>query len=383
MHFVEKSVPFLDLQAMHRSLASQILPVWESILANAAFVGGPEIEGFEEEFASYVGTRYCVAVSSGTDALRLALQALGIQQGDEIVTVPNTFIATTEAITQAGGRPVFVDVEPDTATMDARQVEDVITSRTRALLPVHLYGQPADMDPLLEIAARRDLHVVEDAAQSHGATYKGRKTGSMGSIGAFSFYPGKNLGACGEAGAVTTDDAELAARVRMLRDHGQPRKYCHDVEGWNARMDALQAAALRIKLRYLDAWNASRQASAARYHVWLSGSGVEPPLTACDRQHVYHLYVIRHAERDQLQNALHQAGIQSGLHYPVPLHLQKAYARMNVSTQSFPESERWSDQGLSLPIFPGMTNDQVDRVCEVLHESVGQGKDVFTESVAR
>jgi dTDP-4-amino-4,6-dideoxygalactose transaminase len=378
-----QSIPFLDLQTVHRPLLSEILSAWESILRSAAFVGGPEVEGFEKEFAAYIGARHSVGLSSGTDALCLALKAVGIRPGDEIITVPHTFIATTEAITQAGATPVFVDVDPKTATLDPSQIEDAITPRTRALVPVHLYGQPADMDPILEIAARRGLRVVEDAAQAHGATYRGRAAGCMGDIACFSFYPGKNLGACGEAGAVTTDDGELAARVAMMRDHGQPRKYYHEVEGWNARMDALQAAALRIKLRHLDKWNAARQACATLYDSGLANCGVEIPERAPDRDHVYHLYVIRHAERDRLQDELQRSGVCTGIHYPIPLHLQKAYARFGFAKGRFPVAERWAERALSLPIFPEMRDDQVDYVCEAVRNAVGRRVDVFTESVAR
>lgn len=356
-------VPFLDLRTPHRALAAEIVQQWREILDNAAFVGGPQLAGFEQEFAEYCQTTECVGVNSGTDALRLALLALGVRDGDEVITVPHTFIATTEAISQAGGRPVFVDVDPQTGTMDPGAVEAAVTPRTRVLLPVHLYGQPADMQPLIEIAQRRNVKLLEDAAQAHGAEYRGRRAGSMGAAAAFSFYPGKNLGACGEAGAVTTDDPELAARMRMLRDHGQPRKYHHDVEGYNARLDALQAAALRIKLRHLDAWNENRRRCARRYADGLAGSGVEIPHEAAGRRHVWHLYVVRHRERDALQEALGQAGVQTGLHYPVPLHLQRAYAELGYRAGDFPHSERWASEGLSLPIFPDMTDEQVDRVC--------------------
>ncbi len=363
-------IPFLDLQTPHRSLSVEILAAWQRILETAAFVGGAELEGFEREFAAYVRTAHAVGVASGTDALRLALLAMAIRPGDEVITVPHTFIATTEAITQAGGRPVFVDVDRVTGTMDPGKLEAAVTPRTRFLLPVHLYGQPADMTPLLEIARRHDLQVLEDACQAHGAEYLGRRAGSMGRAAAFSFYPGKNLGACGEAGAVTTDHAELAARVRRLRDHGQARKYEHDVEGYNARLDALQAAALRIKLRHLDGWNEARRARARRYGEVLSGSGVEVPVEAPGRKHVYHLYVIRHPERDRLRETLSDAGVGTGLHYPVPLHLQRAYAHLGLGRGAFPESERWASEGLSLPMFPEMTDEQVEQVGEAVRRGL-------------
>jgi len=363
-------VPFLDLQTPHRELASEILPAWERILHQASFVGGEELRLFEAEFAAYVGAARAVGVANGTDALRLALLAMGLAPGDEVLTVPHTFIATTEAITQAGGRPVFVDVDPVTATMDVSKVEAAITPRTRVLLPVHLYGQMADMDPLLEIARKRNLMVLEDACQAHGATYGTRKAGSMGAAAAFSFYPGKNLGACGEAGAVTTNDPALAERVSQLRDHGQARKYEHDVEGYNARLDSLQAAALRVKLRRLDSWNEARRRAAARYAKALPGTGVEIPLEAAGRKHVYHLYVVRHPDRDRVQKALGEAGIGTGLHYPVPLHLQKAYARMGFGPGSFPVAERWAAHGLSLPMFPGLSDAQIDAVAGALKRTL-------------
>ncbi len=358
-------VPFLDLQTPHREMAAEILAAWEKILREASFVGGEEIRAFEAEFAAYVGVRHAVGVANGTDALRLALLAMGLGPGDEVLTVPHTFIATTEAITQAGGRPVFVDVDPETGTMDVSKVEAALTPRTRVLLPVHLYGQTADMDPLLEIARRRGLLVLEDACQAHGAGYKGQRAGSMGTAAAFSFYPGKNLGACGEAGAVTTDDPDLAARVAQLRDHGQAQKYEHDVEGYNARLDSLQAAALRIKLRRLDAWNEARRSAASRYQSALRDV-VEVPQEAPGRSHVYHLYVIRHPDRDRLKRALGEAGIGNGLHYPVPLHLQKAYRGMGFRPGAFPVAERWASLGLSLPMFPGLGDPQIDAVAKAV-----------------
>jgi dTDP-4-amino-4,6-dideoxygalactose transaminase len=363
-------IPFLDLATPHRELAEEILPAWEKILKNAAFVGGPELAGFESEFAAYVGTSHSVGVASGTDAIRLALLAMGLQPGDEVVTVSHTFIATTEAITQAGGKVVFVDVDPVTATMDPGRLEAAIGPRTRVVLPVHLYGQPADMDPILEVARRRGLLVLEDACQAHGAEYHGRRAGSMGAAAAFSFYPGKNLGACGEAGAVTTNDADLASRIAQLRDHGQARKYHHDLEGYNGRLDSLQAAALRIKLRHLDRWNDARRLHAREYAERLSGSAVAIPEEVSGRKHVWHLYVVRHPERETIREALGAAGIGTGMHYPVPLHLQKPYASMGFGQGAFPVSERWAFQGLSLPMFPGLAESQIDRVCETLLRTI-------------
>ena len=364
-------VPFLDLKTPHRRLREEILQVWGELLDEAAFIGGAQIEEFEGDFAAYCGADDCVGVGSGTDALRLTLQAMGLRPGDEVITVAHTFIATIEAITQAGGRPVLVDVDEATGTMDVSMVEAAITRRTRVLLPVHLYGQAADMGPLLEIARRRGLRLLEDAAQAHGGRYEGRPVGSLGDAAAFSFYPGKNLGACGEAGAVTTSDPEIAARIRVLRDHGQERKYLHIVEGTNARLDALQAAALRIKLHYLDEWNEARRGVAARYDEGLAGLPVVVPAAAPGRTHVYHLYVIRHPRRDALRETLAAGGVHSGMHYPVPVHLQPAYAWLELTRGRFPHSERWADEGLSLPMFPEMTREQVNRVCDLLAQATG------------
>jgi len=368
---VIRSVPFLDLKSPHRELADEILAKWRQILEGAAFVGGPEVEAFEQEFAEFAGTEHCVGVSSGTDALRLALQAMGVGPGDEVITVPNTFIATTEAITQVGAKPVFVDVEADSATMDPADLEAAITSRTKALVPVHLYGQAADMTPILDIANRHGLLILEDAAQAHGALYHGRPVGGLGHAAAFSFYPGKNLGACGEAGAVTTSDPDLAHRVRVLRDHGQPEKYIHSVEGWNARLDALQAAALRIKLRHLGDWTRARRAAAEDYGQCLEGSGVQIPSELSGRKHVYHLYVVRHPERNRLRQALDAEGIASGLHYPIPLHLQEAYARLGHRRGDFPRAELWASEGFSLPMFPGLSRGQIEHIAEAVKVALG------------
>lgn len=359
-------IPFLDLKTPHRELSDEILAVWKRLLENAAFIGGAEVEGFEQEFAAFTEMPHCVGMSSGTDALRLAVIALGVKPGDEVITAAHTFIATTEAISQGGGKPVLVDIDPVTATLDPEAVEAAITPRTRLIVPVHLYGQPADMDPILETARRHSIRVLEDAAQAHGARYKGRAAGSMGDAAGFSFYPGKNLGACGDAGATTTPDPEIDARMRMLRDHGQSQKYHHAVEGWTARLDALQAAALRIKLRHLARWNEQRREAARWYGELLEGSALLLPREASDRVHVYHLYVVRHPDRDRIQKTLADREVASGLHYPVPLHLQKAYAGLGYSEGDFPNSERWARHGLSLPIFPGITREQVERVAEVL-----------------
>jgi dTDP-4-amino-4,6-dideoxygalactose transaminase len=360
-------VPFLDLNSQHRTLRDEILPLWEEILESASFIGGKHVGAFEEEFARACSVNHCVAVNSGTDALRFILLALNLEPGDEIITVPNTFIATTEAISQAGGKIVFVDIDPDTYNMDASKLESVITQKTKGIVPVHLYGHPADMDPILSIANKHKLWVVEDACQAHLAEYKGRKAGSMGVAGAFSFYPGKNLGACGEGGAVTTKDAELAAKVRMLRDHGQAKKYYHEMEGYNGRCDAMQAAALRVKLKYLPAWNEARRKNAQCYFELLSDlPNIILPKVADDTLPVFHLFIIRVENRDFVKRALERKGISTGLHYPIPLHLQKAYENLGLIAGSFPVSEACSNRLLSLPMYPELTQEQIHMVSDSL-----------------
>ncbi|MGH8874240.1 MAG: DegT/DnrJ/EryC1/StrS family aminotransferase [Acidimicrobiia bacterium] len=361
-----EEIPLVDLAAAHRPLIDEILAAWERILRRGSFVGGPEIEAFEAEFARYVGTSGSVAVANGTDALFLSLVAMGLQPGDEVVTVSHTFTATVQAIVRAGGRPVLVDVDPHTGTMDPDLVERAISPRTRVLLPVHLYGQTADMDPLLGIAERHGLQVLEDACQAHGAEYRGRRAGSMGRAAAFSFYPGKNLGACGDAGAVTTNDVDLANRIRMLRNHGESEKHSHEMVGVNSRLDVLQAAVLRIKLRQLDGWIEARRHWARRYHELLADTDFELPVEAPGRLHVYHLYVVRHPNRDAVRAELGKAGIRTGLHYPIPVHLQGGFRHLGLGRQAIPRSERWADHGLSLPMFPELTEDAVARVATVL-----------------
>ena len=453
-------IPFLDLVAPHEELKEELTRVFQRALETGAFVGGPAVAAFESEFAAFCGTQHCVGVSSGTDALRFALIAAGIGPGAAVVTVPNTFIATAEAITQAGARPVFVDIDERTYHMDPRKLAEYLERGcyvdsgghvvdcklgmpVRAIVPVHLYGQPADMDPILELAERYCLVVIEDACQAHGAEYlvgrtsgsafldnpgpsaepggagafachpatpdaaapRWRKAGSMGRAGAFSFYPGKNLGACGEAGAVTTDDAELARNIRMLRDHGQARKYYHEMEGYNGRLDAIQAGILSVKLKHLADWNAERREAAARYrqlfdeagvpspgaewggpgnppHSWVRlpssrsvfGGATPPPTTshpnaAVDLPYepewakaVYHLYVIRVQEREAFMRSLAEANIGTAIHYPVPLHLQEAYRGLGYGPGDFPVTERVAAEIVSLPMFPQLTGDQQARV---------------------
>jgi len=360
-------IPFLDLVAQHRALEEDLVAVFRAALHAAAFVGGPEVAAFEREFAAFVGVREAVGVGSGTDALRFAYLALGVRPGDEIITVPHTFIATAEAITQAGGVVRFVDIDDETMTMDPRAVEAAVTPRTVGIVPVHLYGQPADMDPIVGIARRYGLWVVEDAAQAHGAEYKGRKVGSLGDLAAFSFYPGKNLGACGEAGATVGQDPVLLETVRRLRDHGQSRKYQHEVEGYNGRLDAIQAGILRVKLRHLTDWNEARRRVAARYREALADvPEVRLPAEAPYARHVYHIFAVRVERRDELQAHLAKVGIATGLHYPLPLHLQPAYKRLGLGNGAFPIAERAAASELSLPMFPELSDRYVERIAEAI-----------------
>lgn len=368
------NIPFLDLKAQNSALKQEILPVWEEILDAAAFIGGKYVKAFEEEFAAITHTKYCVALNSGTDALRFIFIALGLRRptGDEVITAPNTFIATTEAISQAGGRPVFVDISPETYTLDPEKLEAAITPRTRGIVPVHLYGQPAEMDAITAIAKKHNLWVVEDACQAHLAEYKGRPVGSLGQAAAFSFYPGKNLGACGDAGAVTTDDPELAATISMLRDHGQIRKYYHAMEGYNGRCDALQAAALSVKLKHLPLWTEARRKHAQRYRELLRDlPGLALPRTAPGNLPVYHLFVVQVDNRDLVMQALSEKGITTGLHYPLPLHRQEAYAHLQLPASSFPVAEACAERLLSLPLYPELTEEQIVFVCDSIKEILG------------
>lgn len=387
-------VSFVDLVTLHRELEPELLAVCKRVIETAGFIGGPEVEGFEKEFAQFCDTKYCVGVSSGTDALRFALMAAGIESGDIVLTVPNTFIATTEAISQAGALPDFVDIDERTFNMDPEKLReyletscvlDASTGRylhktlsrpVTAVVPVHLYGQMADMDPILELATRFKLVVVEDACQAHGAEYFSKKqnrwlkAGSVGRAAGFSFYPGKNLGACGEAGAITTNDAELARKAAMFRDHGSAKKYYHDVEGYNGRLDSIQAGMLRVKLRHLSRWNEQRRETARIYDELLapmSGSVVAPHQPSGSKS-VYHLYVVRTPYRDELQKHLTEAGIGTGIHYPIPVHLQRAYASMGWNKGAFPKSEEAAEQILSLPMFAGLTADKQRHVVESISQ---------------
>ena len=367
------NVPFIDLKAQNKRLKSEILPLWGEILESASFIGGHHVISFEKEFARACEVDHAVAVSSGTDALRFILLALDLREGDEIITVPNTFIATTEAISQAGGKIVFVDINPETYNIDASKIESAISSKTKGIVPVHLYGQTADMDSIMTVAEKYGLWVVEDACQAHLAEYKGRKAGSMGVASGFSFYPGKNMGACGEGGAITTNDCTIAEKVRILRDHGQAKKYYHMVEGFNGRCDALQAAALRVKLKKLPEWNKARRQHAKRYDKLLGEvPSVILPKVAEACLPVYHLYVIQIDKRDEIAAELNNRGIGIGLHYPVPLHLQKAYAHLDLHEGAFPVAEEYAKRLLSLPMFPELTEDQIVYVCDTLKNALGE-----------
>jgi dTDP-4-amino-4,6-dideoxygalactose transaminase len=363
-------VPFLDLKAQYLSIQEEVTGAIGKVVEQTAFAGGPFVQAFEQEFASFCQCRHAVGVGNGTDALWLAMLSLHIGAGDEVITVPNTFIATAEAISLCGARPVFVDVDEKTYNMDPNRVEAAITSRTKAIIPVHLYGQCADMDPILGIARKHSLFVIEDACQAHGAEYKGRKAGSMGDAGCFSFYPGKNLGAYGEAGAVVTNNADLAAWMRMFRDHGQQKKYYHDVAGWNARMDGIQGAILSVKLKYLAQWNEARRRNAAHYADLLANvQGVTTPVEASYAKHIYHVYAVRVRNRDALIQNLGAQGIACGIHYPVPLHLQKAYASLGYGPGSLPLAEACAAEELSLPMFPELTSQQIERVATGLGQA--------------
>lgn len=361
----DNPVPFLDLKAQYATIQPEVEAAVLRVLASGGYVLGPEVEAFEKEFAARHGAKYGVAVNTGTSALHVALLAAGIGPGDEVITVSMTFIATVSAIRYTGATPVFVDVDPVTCTMDANQIESKITPRTRAIMPVHLYGQSADMDAIMKIAAKRNLLVIEDAAQAHGAEYNGRRVGSIGQIAGFSFYPGKNLGAYGEAGIATTNDEKYAHKMRLLRDWGQERKYYHDMHAFNYRMDAIQGAVLRVKLKRLEQWTDARRAHAKRYDELL-GQEIPHATEAPGRKHVYHIYGVYQERRAQLQQALLSAGINTGIHYPIPVHLQRAYEDLGYRVGDLPVTETIAREQLSLPMFPELTDAQIVRVAEAV-----------------
>lgn len=390
-------IPFLDLITPHLELEQALTEAFRTALQSAAFIGGPMVERFEQEFADFCSAKWCVGVNSGTDALRFALIASGIQHNQIVITVPNTFIATLEAISQAGAFPCFVDVHEQTYNIDSEKLReyleagcyiDDVTGRpidrnsgrtVAAIIPVHLYGQPADMDPILSLAEKYHLVVIEDACQAHGAEYFSRKenswkrTGSIGLAAAFSFYPGKNLGACGEAGAVTTDSEDIGRKIRMLRDHGQAEKYQHDMEGYNGRLDAIQAGFLSIKLKHLPHWNDQRRECANRYRELLGElEGMVPPFEPSWVKSVYHLYVIRTRGREELRKHLSEHGIATGLHYPIPLHRQKAYAFSDLAKQSWPVSERIASEILSLPMYPGLSENDQRKIAVAIESFCGR-----------
>src|ERR1700738_1759487 len=387
-------VPFLDLVTPHQELETELLAVVKKAFSNAGFIGGPMVEDFEHEFAAFCDAKFCIGVNSGTDALRFAFMAAGVQPGEIIITVPHTFIATTEAISPSGAQIAFVDIDEQTYTMDPEKLREYLEQRcdfdsksgklierasrhrVAGIVPVHLYGQTADMDPILELAEKYNLFVIEDACQAHGAEYFSKKdnvwrrAGSMGKAAAFSFYPGKNLGACGEGGAITTNDESMALRMKMIRDHGQAKKYYHDIEGYNGRLDSIQAGWLSVKLRHLTKWNESRRSLAHRYHELLAEAkdSIVIPMEASWTKGVYHLYVVRVPDREALQASLAEAGIGTGIHYPIPLHLQKAYLHLQYKKGDFPVTERVASEIVSLPMFPQLKREQLDEVAKRVKE---------------
>jgi dTDP-4-amino-4,6-dideoxygalactose transaminase len=365
-------VSLMDLKAEYAELREEILPALDRVCERSTFILGEEVEAFEREFADYCGAKHCVALANGTAALHLGLLALGVQVGDDVITSPNTFIATAEAITYCGARPVFVDIDPATANLDAKLLERAITPRTRAILPVHLYGRPADMDAINEIAARRNLRVLEDAAQAHGARYRGRRVGSLGNAAAFSFYPTKNLGAYGEGGALTTNDDQIAKFARAARSHGQTGRYEHEFVGYNYRLDGFQGAVLRIKLRKLYAWTARRREIAREFQRALVGARIEMPVDDPRDECVYHQFVIYAGNRGAICAQLRERGIETAVHYPKPLHLQPAYSSLGYPRGCFPRSERTCETVLSIPVQPHLTAEQVAYVANAVMEVAGQ-----------
>jgi dTDP-4-amino-4,6-dideoxygalactose transaminase len=364
-------IPFVDLKSQYLSIKPEVDAAIQGILDSCAFTLGPEVVAFEKEFAAYSGADIGVAVNTGTSALHLALLAAGVGRGDEVITVPFTFVATVSAIDYTGATPVFVDIDPVTFTMDVTQLEAAITDRTKAIIPVSLYGQPADMAPLLEIARRHGLVVIEDACQAHGAEYDGQRSGSLADMTCFSFYPGKNLGAYGEGGMVVTNNADYARTIRMLRDWGAEKKYHHVLKGYNFRMEGMQGAVLRVKLRYLEGWTQARRTAAAHYDRLFEGTGVVAPKAASYARHVYHIYAIRTKHRQAWQEALLAQGIQSGIHYPTPVHLLPAFADLGYKAGQFPHSEQAANEVLSLPMFPELTAAQCEEVARAVVNLAG------------
>jgi len=359
-------IPFVDLNAQYRSIKEEVDAAIQRVLDSTAFILGREVEAFESAFAEYVGAKYCVGLSNGTAAVQLAVSACGIGAGDEVIVPANTFFATAEGVSTAGATPVLVDADPVSYNIDVTKIEAAISPRTRAIIPVHLYGQAADLDPIIEIAERHKLIVIEDAAQAHGSEYKGARVGAIGRAGCFSFYPAKNLGAYGEAGAITTNDEDVARRARLLRDHGSDKKYHHEIIGYNFRMEGIQGAVLGVKLKHLDKWNAARREHAARYDELLKESGLILPSEMEYARHVYHLYVVQTEERDRMQQSLNADGVQTGIHYPIPIHLQPAYNFLKHNVGEFPETEKQAKRVLSLPMFPELTDEQIETVARAI-----------------
>lgn len=372
LHERKNMVPFLDLKAQMASIKPEVIKAVESVIDSAQFVLGPEVKAFEDEFAAYCGVRHAVGVNSGTCALQLALLAAGVGPGDEVITVPHTFVATVAAIQYTGARPVFVDIDPESYTMDPVKIMAAMTPRTKAIMPVHLYGQPADMDPILEIARRKGVLVIEDTAQAHGAVYKSRRCGSMGDLAGVSFYPGKNLGACGEGGAVLTNNDVYARTVRMLRDWGQEKKYQHVLKGFNARLEGIQGAILRVKLRHLEKWTELRRAHAVAYGRLLANcSNITLPKTYPDRRHVYHIFAVRVKARDRFMKFLLDRGIHTAIHYPFAVHTLPAYADLGKKGGDFPEAEKAAAEVVSLPMFPEMTDVMIAEVVAAVKDWQG------------
>ena len=363
-----EAVPYLDLPAQMRAIRPEIDAVIRRTLDQCSFCLGPEVVQFEKDFARFIGAKHCIGFNSGTSALHVALLLLDIGPGDEVITTPYTFVATSWAISYTGAKPVYVDIENDSFNLDPKNVESAITSRTKAILPVHLYGRPCDLGALLEISRRHRLPLVEDAAQAHGAKYRGKIVGTFGAMSCFSFYPGKNLGAYGEAGALLTQEDTLAARARSLRDHGSTQRYYHDEIGFNYRMEGIQGGVLGVKLKYLDAWTRQRRRVAQLYNELLESTPLQLPQEGADIESAWHLYVVRHPQRDELKKYLEQNGIGCGLHYPLPLHLQKAYQHLGYKRGAFPVAEKAAQECLSLPIYPELSDEQLERVTSVIKQ---------------
>lgn len=366
-----RQVPFVDLKAQYDALASDIDARIKEVIRSTSFISGPDVAAFEAEFAEYCGVGHAIGVDNGTSALELALRAVGIGAGDEVITAGNTFFATAVAISFVGAKPVFADVDPQTYTLSPEAVERALAPATRAIIPVHLCGQMADMDPIMEVAHAKGLFVIEDACQAHGARYKGRRAGSIGHLACFSFYPSKNLGAYGDGGMVVTDDGALAERLRLFREYGQRKKHEHLLVGHNRRLDTLQAAVLRAKLPHLDEWNAARRRHAQRYNALLAGSAVTVPYTADHNEHVFHLYAVQADKRDELRSWLAEWGVQTGIHYPIPIHLQPAYAHLGYKRGDLPVCEGYAARTLSLPMYAELTDEHTEYVAQVIHSFPG------------